>query len=157
MKQKNFIKRLNRSFFSRQKEQMKSEFSQHFGALYQKPRSRITNYIKENPKKSFWMMTLLLCSNFLLMLFIDTRGVTAKKDPFKSIGDYISKTPLYHSTNGRTAPSIRNIMAMREIKDSLVFYSEKANLKTADDTATLKRLLRKYAVIDPTIFKTDKP
>lgn len=131
---------------------MKSEFSQHFGALYQKPRLKAIEYIKANPKKSFCAMVLLLCTNFLLMLFIDTRGIT-KKDPFKSFGDYITKTSLYHPTNGRAEPTISNIMSLREIQDSLVFYADKANLKSRNDTITLKRLLKKYATVDPTIFK----
>ena len=98
-------------------------------------------------------MILLLSLNFLLMLYIDTRGITARKDPFTNFGDYITKTPLYHPTNGRIDPTIGNIMALKEIQDSLAYFSEHEHLKTRDDTVTLKRLLKKYAAIDPSIFK----
>lgn len=132
---------------------MKSEFSQHFGSLYDRPKSRIIGYIRSNPKKSFAAMAFLLCLNFMLMLYIDTRNVGTKKDPFTNLGDYFTKTPLVEPTKGNIYPTIGNIMALREIQDSLKHFAVREHLKTKQDTLILKRLLKKYAAVDPTIFK----
>jgi len=153
MKQRKFFNLFRQSLVTQKKEQMKSEFSQHFGSLYEKPKSRFVGYIRQNPRKSFAAMILLLCMNFCLMLYIDTRNVKLKKDPFSNFGDYITKTPLVSPEKGRIDPSIENIMALREIQDSLKYFSTKEHLKSSADTLTLKRLLRKYAAIDPSIFK----
>lgn len=136
------------------KQELKSEFAEHFGSLYNKPKFKIIEYIKANPAKSFATMMLLLCINFILMMFIDTRNIKLKKDPFANFSDYLTKTPLMDSKEGQINPSISNIMALREIQDSIKYYAAKEHLKTRDDTLTIKRLLRKYAAIDPTIFKT---
>ena len=98
-------------------------------------------------------MILLLCLNFVLMLYIDTRNVGTKKDPFTNFGDYFTKTPLVAAQKGGIDASIGNIMALREIQDSLKYFAVKEHLKTREDTLTLKRLLRKYAAVDPSIFK----
>lgn len=139
---------------SKSREQLKEEFAEHFGPLYKNRKSKIIQYIKHNPKKSFLWMLLLLGLNFCLMVFLDTREITTK-DPIRNMKEYLSQTSLSKSSHeSNMVPTFNNIMILREIQDSLKYYSKKENLVTLNDTTLLKGLLRRYASIDPSIFKT---
>jgi hypothetical protein len=150
MKPKNYFKQAQTE---QSRETLKKEFSEQFGPLYKNKKTRFIAYVKANPKKSFATMMLLLCLNFILMLYLDTKDTVKKNDPFTNFRDYITNTPLVQPTKGQISPTIGNIMTLREIQDSLLYYSDKNNLKTREDTITLKKLLGRYATVDPTIFK----
>lgn len=138
------------------KKQIQEEFSNNFGPLYNKRRSKFISYLKQNPKKSFCWMILLLSLNFILMLFLDTHA-TKSKNPLTNMGDYLTHRPLAPSNEGKIEPSFSNIITLREIQDSIKFFSAKEHLITHTDTVLLTALLRRYATIDPSIFKGKIP
>lgn len=152
MRQKNFIKEMRKAQADQRRQELRTEFSKHFGALYRRPKRNFIHFIKANPIKSFISMMLLLGLNFLWMLYWDTSHINKEKVGFANIGEYLKNTHLGTSPQNHMPLSLGNILTLREIQDSLQYYADKKDKLTASDTLILKRLLIRYASVDPSIF-----
>ena len=149
MKLKNYISKANRE---KAKETILNEIDRDFGALYKSPKKRLLDFVKAKPALSFTLMISIIMINFCFVFYLDSTSA-GKDKGIISFKDYIKRTPII-KTDGPIEITIDNFEKIKEIKDSLSYYSNFKGQLNHNDTIILKRLLSKYAEIDPTIFKT---
>lgn len=150
MKLKSYINKTNREHA---KETILKEIDRDFGALYKSPKKKLLAFVRAKPVLSFILMISIIMINFCFVFYLDS--MSAGKDKgIISFKDYIKRTPII-KTDGPIEVTVDNFQKIKEIKDSLSYYSEFKGHLSHNDTVTLKRLLSKYAEIDPTIFKNN--
>ena len=128
---------------------LKSDFSKDFGSLYHKPKRKLSDYIRLNPKRSFVIMILILVVNFIVVAYFDTKNAGDNKI---NIGNFKHHITTKSSGEKGIPINVENITKLKRIEDSLRVYVNKPFL-THDDSIRLRNILTEYISIRPKTFE----
>ncbi|MEO8870194.1 MAG: hypothetical protein ABI357_05120 [Granulicella sp.] len=146
MKLKNYFRKIEREGAV---SKLKSDFSKDFGPLYQKPKRKLSDYMRLNPKRSFAVMILILVVNFIGVAYFDTKNAGDNKI---NIGNFKHHITTKSSSENGIPMNVENITKLKRIEDSLRIYVNKPFL-THDDSSRLRNILTEYMSIRPKIFE----
>jgi hypothetical protein len=116
-----------------------------FKPLYEKPADRFLDFVKRHPYYSLTGMFLILCLNLSAVIYYShkpgEKETISTKNAIhlvkKEVTDGVPSIPF----------SIRNIITVKHIRDSLQYLMAKEK-KSHDDTLLFIRLMTRYAKLD---------
>lgn len=129
---------------------LKSDFSKDFSPLYEKPKRKLSDYMRLNPKRTFAIMILILIVNFIVVAYFDTKNTSDNKVNINNFKHHVT-TNGSNDQNG-IPMNIENITKLKRIEDSLSVYVNKPFL-THDDSSRLRNILTEYISIRPKTFE----